>query len=186
MSALPKSAFGQDANQALLSELRRKADLFLSVLGSVPEDKRNIREADDSWSILECAEHVCLAEQLMFAALEKRRPTDAAPDLQKDPVIQKVALDRSRRLTCPDQAWPTGRYASLAEAADAFQASRQRTIAFIESTNEDLRSSTCIHPMGVFDSYQLVIILAIHPERHALQIEQIRNSTAYRAAAART
>jgi hypothetical protein len=183
MSALPKSAVGKDANQVLLSELRRRADRFLSLLESVPEGMRHIREADDTWSIIDCAEHVCLAEQLMFAAWEKRRPTDAAPELQKDPVIQQVALDRSRRLPCPEQARPTGRYASLAEAADAFQASRQRTIAFIESTNEDLRGSTCIHPMGVFDSYQLVIIMALHPERHALQIEQIRNSPAYRTAA---
>jgi hypothetical protein len=37
--------------------------------------------------------------------------------------------------------------------------------------------------MGVFDTYQFVGIMALHPERHAAQMEEINNSAAYRAAA---
>lgn len=181
MSALHQSAFKGDPGQALVEELRASCQRFLSVLEGVPENLRNVREAEGAWSIMECVEHICLAEELMSVSLQKRRPTNAAPNLKKDAVIHRVALDRSRQIVAPERAKPTGRYKSLAEAADAFHAARQRNIAFIECLTEDLRQSTCLHPMGIFDSYQFVQIMALHPERHAMQIEQIKNSAAYRA-----
>jgi hypothetical protein len=168
--------------ELLCEELRRSCQRFLSVLADVPETLRNIRESDGDWSIMDCAEHVCLAEELMSVSLRKRRPTDAAPDLAKDSVIRKIALDRSRKISAPPQARPAGRFHSLHEAAVAFRAFRESNIAFIESVGEDLRRSTCLHPLGIFDSYQFIEIMALHPERHASQIEEIKNSAAYRAA----
>jgi hypothetical protein len=182
MSALPQSVVGQEANRVLLTELQKSRDRFLSVLAGVPEKLRHIRLADDTWSILECAEHTCLAEQGMFAALEKRRLTDAAPELEKDALIAKVSLDRTRKLSSPQSAKPAGRYASLAEAAKAFASARDRTIGVLGNLSEDLRKSTALHPMGVLDSYQFVRIMVLHPERHALQIEEIKRSAAYHAA----
>jgi len=182
MSAPPQSAIDREANQALLAELRRSCDRFLKVLKDVPENREKIRATEGTWSILDCAEHVCLGEELMFAALKKRRPTDAPPDMKKDAVIHKIALDRSRKAASPEQAKPIGRYASLSEVVEVFRSSRQRTIDYVDGLNENLRSSTCVHPFGVFDSYQLVEIMALHSERHALQIEGIKNSIAYKAA----
>jgi len=171
-----------EENQALLMELRSSRDRFLSLLESVPENLRDIRPADGAWSIMDCAEHICIAEELMSVSLRKRRPTEAAPDLQRDAVIRKIALDRSRKIVAPDRAKPTGRYKSLAEAANAFRSAREQNIALIESLGEDLRRSTCLHPLGVFDTYQFVRIMALHPERHAAQMEEIKNSAAYLAA----
>ncbi len=168
--------------ELLCDELRRSCDRFLSVLADVSEALRDMRESDSTWSIMDCAEHVCLAEELMSVFLQKRRQTDAAPDFGRDAVIRKVALDRSRKISAPPQARPAGRYHSLQEAADAFREVRERNVAFIESLDEDLRRSTCLHPLGVFDGYQFIEIMARHPERHASQIEQIKNSAAFRAA----
>jgi hypothetical protein len=181
MSTIFQSADVSRANQALAAELRASTDRFLSVLRDVPERLSHIRLTPESWSILECAEHTCLAERGMFAALEKRRPTDDAPDIARDAVIEKRALDRTRKINSPEHVRPTGRFTSLTEAAQQFRQARERTIAFIENLDEDLRRSTTKHPMGIVDSYQLVIIMARHPERHALQIEEIKNSPAYRA-----
>jgi len=183
MSALPQAMTLDEQNRALLAELCSSRDRFLALLESVPERLRDVRPADGAWSIMDCAEHVCLAEELMSVSLRKRRSTNAEPDLGKDAVIQKVALDRSRKIVAPERAKPTGRYKSLAQVAEALRSARERNIALIESLGEDLRRSTCLHPMGVFDSYQFVRIMALHPERHAAQIEEIKNSAAYLAAA---
>jgi hypothetical protein len=172
-----------EQNRALLAELCSSRDRFLALLESVPERLRHVRPADGAWSIMDCAEHVCLAEELMSESLRKRRSTNAEPDFGKDGVIHKVALDRSRKIVAPERAKPTGRYKSLAEVAEALRSARERNIALIESLGEDLRRSTCLHPMGVFDTYQFVQIMALHPERHAAQIEEIKNSAAYLAAA---
>jgi DinB superfamily len=185
MSATSQSVDVSEANQTLGAELRASRERFLRVIADVPERLEQTRLAPESWSILECAEHTCLAEHGMFAALERRRPTEDAPDTElnseKDAFIQKAALDRSRKLDSPDPVRPTGRFSSLAEAAKEFGQARERTIAFIENLDEDLRRSTTKHPLGIVDSFQFVIIMARHPERHALQIEEIKNSPAYRA-----
>lgn len=182
MSASHSSAVDREQIQILVEELRTSCARFLSVLKDVPEALRDLRESESAWSIMDCAEHVCLAEELMARSLEKRRPTNASPDFEKDAVIHKIALDRSRKFVAPDRAQPTGRYHSLKEAADAFLASRERNTAFVESLGEDLRQSTCLHPLGIFDTYQFVRIMALHPERHADQIQEIKNGAAYRAA----
>jgi hypothetical protein len=182
MDAQRTSTASREQIELLCDQLRRSCDRFLAVLADAPEALRDMREADGGWSIMDCAEHVCLAEELMSVFLRKRRQTDAMPDFGRDTVIRKVALDRSRKISAPPQARPAGRYHSLREAADAFRTFRERNIALLESLDEDLRRSTCLHPLGIFDSHQFIEIMALHAERHASQIEQIENSTAFRAA----
>jgi uncharacterized damage-inducible protein DinB len=168
-------------NQELLDRLRRSRDRYLEVVTAIPEDLCRIRPAEGAWSVLECAEHVTLAEKGMFAALEKRCPTDAAADLTKDALINAMLLDRTRKATAPERSRPTGNFATLAEALAQFTSARERTLAFVEQTSEDLRKCTVMHPLGVFDGCQVLLIMSLHPQRHALQIEEIKNSPAYRA-----
>jgi hypothetical protein len=182
MSAPHSSTVDREQIQILVGELRTSCSRFLSVLNDVPEVLRNLRASERAWSIMDCAEHVCRAEELMAISFEKRRPTNASPDLEKDAVIHQIVLDRSRKIVAPQRAQPTGRYRSLKEAADALLASRERTIALLESLGEDLRQSTCLHPLGIVDAHQFVRIMALHWERHADQIQEIKNSAAYRAA----
>ena len=158
-SAPHSSTVDREQIPILVGELRTSCSRFLSVLNDVPEVLRNLRVSESAWSIMDCAEHVCLGEELMAISFEKRRPTNAPP-----------------------RAKPTGRYHSLKEAADALLASRERTIALVESLDEDLRQSTCLHPLGIFDAHQFVRIMALHWERHADQIQEIKNGAAYRAA----
>jgi hypothetical protein len=155
-------------------------DRFLASLAGIPDDLSRICPADDNWSVLECAEHVAVAERGMFSALEKRQATDAAPDKSKDALIQAFALNRTQKLAAPERAHPKGRFSTLADAVDDFRFARERTLAYLQDINEDLRTSTAVHPLGTFDSYQLVLIMALHAERHALQVEEIKNSLAYR------
>jgi uncharacterized damage-inducible protein DinB len=158
-------------------------DRFLAAVAGIPDDLSRICPADDNWSVLECAEHVAVAERGMFSALEKRQATDAAPDKSKDALIQAFALNRTQKLPAPERAHPKGRFSSLGEALDDFRFARERTLAYLQDINEDLRTSIAVHPSGTFDSYQLVLIMALHAERHALQVEEIQNSLAYRNAA---
>jgi hypothetical protein len=157
-------------------------DRFLAAVRGIPDDLSRICPANDSWSVLQCAEHVAVAERGMFSALEKRQATDAAPDKSKDAAIHAFALDRTRKLSAPERAHPKGRFSTLADAINDFRFARERTLAYLQGINEDLRTSTAVHPLGTFDSYQLLLIMALHAERHAQQVEEIKNSFAYRSA----
>jgi uncharacterized damage-inducible protein DinB len=171
-----------EQQQELLARLSASRDRILAVFAGVPDELSRTRPSENAWSVLDCAEHVAVAERGMFTALEKRRPTDASPDTSKDALILAFALNRTQRLAAPERAHPTGKFSALGDAINDFRLARERTMTYLQNTNEDLRKSTAVHPFGTFDCYQFVLIMALHAERHALQIEEIKNSPAYQAA----
>lgn len=184
MNAIPQ--FAAEAistqKQELLPCLTRSRARVLEVVADVSEDLSRIRLVENSWSILECAEHVAVAERGMFMALERRTRNEAAPDFTKDALIRAVGTDRSRKVPAPERARPSGRFATLSDAVTDFCSARERTITFLQQVDEDLRKSLAVHVLGTFDAFQYLMIMAAHAERHALQIEEIKNSTAYRSA----
>jgi DinB superfamily len=183
MNTIPQPAAEiSSQKQELLSCLTRSRARVLEVLGDVSEDLSGVRLAESSWSILECTEHVAVAERGMFMALERRTLNSAAPDLTKDALIKAVGTDRSRKFSAPERARPSGRFATVKDAVAEFCSARDRTIAFLEQTDEDLRKSVAVHLLGTFDAYQYLLIMAAHSERHALQIEEIKHCPAYREA----
>jgi hypothetical protein len=173
MTAPPNAMTGE--KQEVLARLRSSREVFLRAVAGVSAERAAQRPADDCWSILECAEHVAVAEQFMTAAVEKRRPAASPSDRSKDPLIRTVGLDRSKKLAAPERSRPAGRFASLSEAVAAFEAARARTIALAENMNEDWRATTVMHALaGVIDSYQALLLIALHSERHADQIEKMK------------
>jgi hypothetical protein len=182
MNAISQPAPNSLEGNELIASLVTSRDRILAVVQDVPDELSRIRPAEKAWSILECAEHVATAERGMFSALEKRQATQAAGRRDEDASIQAFALNRTQKLTAPERAHPKGKFSTLAEAISDFLVARERTMTYLQNLDEDLRRSTAIHPFGTFDSHQFVLIMALHAERHALQIEEIKNSTAYQAA----
>jgi hypothetical protein len=89
--------------QELLSCLTRSRARVLEVLADVSADLSGVRLAESSWSILECTEHLAVAERGIFMALERRTPNNAAPDFTKDALIKAVGTDRSRKFSVPER-----------------------------------------------------------------------------------
>jgi hypothetical protein len=74
----------------------------------------------------------------------------------------------------------------LDAARKKFEDVRGASIRFAEENTEDLRATEVMHPhplVGVVSSYEMLIIIARHADRHALQIEEIKNSPVFLAAA---
>ena len=108
----------------------------------------------------------------------QRRPR-SADAANREQVFLQVVADRSRKMQSPEGGQPCGRFASLAEAAVQFKATRDNVIQFVEQHPDDLRASEVTHPhpaAGNVSTYEMVIIIAKHAERHAKQIEEIRNT----------
>jgi hypothetical protein len=93
---------------------------------------------------------------------------------------------RARKVEAPENGKPTGRFASLSDAAEHFANARGATMAFLEQNTEDLRATEVTHPVslvGNVSSFEMLIIMARHAERHAAQIEEIRITLATQAMA---
>ena len=161
-----------------LSILARTRDDFLLSLAGITEEQSRQKPAPDSWSILECTEHVVAAERGMFIGITQRCTPRTSPGaMNREQEFLRSVADRARKLVAPEFVRPTGRYATLAEAVEKFREHRHRTIEFVSTCRDDLHAVELQHPVaGMVTAQECLAILAMHPSRHAAQIREIRQS----------
>jgi uncharacterized damage-inducible protein DinB len=188
MSALNHATFNPKAdNEKLLALLRESRERFLQSFTGVTDDESRRRPGDGQWSVLDTVEHLTVAETRMLGLVTGLRRLRPAGAPNREDVFLTVIVDRSRKIESPEGARPQGRFASLADAAAQFRASRDSAIRFVEQNTDDLRATEVTHPhpiAGDVSAYEMLIIMARHAERHALQIAEIKNSAAFRASMA--
>jgi len=160
----------------LLEALRRGEEAFLHSIAGVSEATCRLRPAENRWSILECAEHVAVAEEVMLGLVTGKRKTRNAEAPKRDDRILRSGTDRSMRFDASAQSRPRGRFSTLAEAVAHFQAVRKRTLRLVGETTDDLRATEVVHPhhvVGVISTYECLLLMGAHVQRHALQIEEV-------------
>ena len=184
MTTIPATKSCTETEKAsLLETLRKGGDSFLCSLAGVDEAASRLRPAENRWSVLECAEHVAVAEEVMLGLVTGERKARDPEGSKRDDRILRSGSDRSRRFDASNQSQPRGRFSTLDEAVAHFQAVRERTLRVVEQTREDLRATEVKHPhpaVGVISTYECLLLMGSHAQRHALQIEEIKNSPAYR------
>ena len=163
--------------EKLLADLDSGQKVLMDVLRDVTEDEAARSPAPGRWSVLECVEHLAVSEDYLFGQIvASHRSETRMINKQREAVTVAVGLDRSRKIQSPDVGQPTGRFSTLAEAVERFHAARKRTIQFTESCTEDLRCKITTHPLiaGDVNCYEILLMIAAHPHRHAQQIEEIK------------
>jgi uncharacterized damage-inducible protein DinB len=186
MSALPNTIpTSQAEKEQLLLLLRESREKFLNSFTGVSDEQSHRKPAEDRWSVLDTVEHLTTAETIQCKLVTTQRAPRAADAPNREKVFLQVIADRSHKAQSPESARPRGRFANLAEAAAQFKASRESAIRFVETTTEDLRATQVRHPhpaAGDVSTFEMLIIMAKHAERHALQIEEIRETLGLRTA----
>jgi uncharacterized damage-inducible protein DinB len=163
----------------LLTLLRESREKFLGSFAGVSEEHSRLRPAPGRWSVLDTVEHLTAAETLMVKIFTTQRVPRNTDAYNREEIFLAKAADRSRKWDAPETSIPRGRFAGLAEAAAKFTASRDEAIRFVAQSSEDLRATEVRHPhpaIGVVSTCEMLIIMAKHAERHAKQIEEIRDT----------
>jgi len=164
----------------LIERLQQGRAEFLDAIAGVSEEEARSRPGQERWSVLDCAEHVATAERGLLAGFRNPAPVEATGASELETKILAHGANRSRRVEAPERARPAGRFASLAEAATAFQDARAETIRFVESCATDLRACTVQHPLrGQVTGYECMLLIIMHPIRHAAQIREIRATAGF-------
>jgi hypothetical protein len=169
----------------LLSELKSsEAALLTSIKGLTPA-QWTFKPSPDVWSIQECAEHVIVAEDLIFDEAHKTLKTPAVARLSNatsdgDRQIVAQMEDRSKKAKAPKVIQPTGKFATPESAAQEFRLQRGKTIAYVKTTDDPLRIHVGDGPLGSpADVYQFLLELAAHSARHTAQIREVKSITGY-------
>ena len=179
MNAIPNPANSNTDKNFLVSLLRESRENFLGSFAAVSEEQSRLHPAENCWCVLDTVEHLTSAEGIMLKLITTQRRSRSVDAANREQVFLQVVADRSRKMQSPEGGQPCGRFATLAEAAAQFKTTRDSVIQFVEQHPDDLRASEVTHPhpaAGNVSTYEMVIIIAKHAERHAKQIEEIRNT----------
>jgi uncharacterized damage-inducible protein DinB len=183
------SAFAQSAPATLTAQEREAAlkqfeatrDNFLRSISGLSQKQWTFKPAPDRWSVAEVAEHITVSESAIFSLVQKQVMTSpAAPEKRdqvkgKDEMILQRVPDRSHKAQAPEFLRPTGRWATEADLAKAFEDSRAATMEYIRTTDDDLRDHFFDHPVfGTMDGYQWLLLISAHSARHTAQIEEVK------------
>jgi hypothetical protein len=162
--------------QELLTLLMDGRQALLDALDGISDEQSRRAPAPGRWSVLECVEHVALVEDYLYARLrEGRTVEDTGIDPAREGLIAQRAAVRSRSVPAPNAVRPDGKYSTVADALHAFLECRERTLAYLEQCEEDLRAKLTTHPLlGAANCQETMLMIALHPKRHAGQIREIR------------
>jgi uncharacterized damage-inducible protein DinB len=171
----------QGERERAMSELHATRKQFLDSVAGLSEAQWNFKPAPEVWSVAECAEHIALSEDRIFELVtEKIMKSPAEPDKKaevkgKDEMVLEKTIDRSQKFQAPEMLRPTHQWPTKEALIDHFKASRDRTIAYIENTGDDLREHFMPHPVAkLLDGYQWILLISAHSNRHTLQIEEVK------------
>lgn len=178
MSAVPNPVATSQADKArLITMLHESGERFLGSFTDVTDDQSRIHPAEGKWSVLDTVEHLTVAETTMVKLVVETRRTKTADRPNREERFLQVVPDRGFRMEAPEGGRPTGRFANLAQARALFETARAEAIRFVEECSEDLRATEVTHPhpmAGVISTYEMLLVMALHSERHAKQIEETR------------
>ncbi len=163
-----------------IAEILESSRQEFNSAAAVAESQANVRPQPDRWSVLECVEHVALVEERFLGRLEQAQPQETPRiDKQKEADLLARVASRANRAEAPEPVRPSGRFSSLAQALEQFNAARARTMRFAEHRAADLYLLSADHPrFGTLNGVEWMILMAGHARRHADQIREARAALA--------
>jgi len=149
---------------------------FRAAADGVSELHAKVCPAPGRWSVLQCVEHIVISKSRFLGWL-KNPIADPTPPVDKEKEAKLLAgvAGRAQRVEAPEPARPTGRFATLAEALEQFDATRAESLRFADSQGSGLYTLAAKHPFfGVCNGAEVMVLMAAHARRHAAQIREIR------------
>jgi hypothetical protein len=161
-----------------IAELTASRQQFLDSVAGLSPAQWNFKPDANTWSVAECAEHIAVSEDVIFGSVTKIVQGPADPDKKSavtDDFILKGVADRTHKFQAPEVLRPTHRFATTQETIDHFKQSRERTIAYVRDTQDDLRGHFFDHPvLKTLDTYQWILLLSAHSQRHTAQLNEVK------------
>ena len=158
--------------------------VFNSLVG-LSDAQLNFKPAPDRWSIAECVKHIAVTDmalwQMISGALKQAPNPEKRSDIKAtdEQVVQGTESRAQKIKTAPMLEPQNTSYKSTPAALASFFDGRKKLVEFIGTTNDDMRSYVLTMPFGSFDSYQMVLLIAAHSNRHTQQIEEVKADPNY-------
>jgi hypothetical protein len=165
----------------IVDELEESHRELVTVVASIPEDRRDLAAQDGRWSIAQQLEHLAIVEDGIGRLLSKLIKQVVAANVRETSVesVRHVidhlhVADPIRKIVAPEGVTPAGQVAA-GEALERLTASRTRLIGAVQgASGYDLASISAPHPiLGQLTAYQWALFVAHHERRHLVQIRAV-------------
>jgi uncharacterized damage-inducible protein DinB len=144
------------------------------------EAQLKFKPAPDRWSIEECVKHIAASEEMFWQMMEGTVKSPANPEkrgeigMTDDALVQKIE-DRSTKVKTNEKLMPENlKYKDTDEAFESFKKDRDKLMEYVKDTKDELRNHVATTPVGMLDSYQLILFTAAHTNRHTQQIIEVK------------
>jgi len=159
-----------------------KAD-YVAQLTGLSDAQLNFRAAEGRWTIAEIAEHITVVENALFGMMTAPTATktfkcDEIPRFADTALILAIT-NRGQKFTAPEPVRPNGRWKTKEDLILNFEKARATTIEYIKNNKADLRSTFVQSPMGTVDSFQGILFVAGHGDRHLAQLKEVKADAKY-------
>jgi hypothetical protein len=173
------SSLSKKDKKAAISYFKETEKGLIKEVKGLSEKQLTWKPADSVWSIADCIEHITLSEKNLFDWMmstlkEPANPAKRSELKYDDEGIKKLMTDRSFKAKAREGFIPTGQFGNSDKTLAIFKERREAAIKYIKNTNDDLRNHFTTTPMGLVDSYQVLLFLAGHSRRHTLQIIELK------------
>jgi uncharacterized damage-inducible protein DinB len=185
----PAGAFGDADRQTLIEVLERGRAETDALLARAEGESFTRQPAPERWSVAEVLEHMTTTEELLLGMVEKAVASPPDPDAAGILAAVPIATfaeriqDRSQPAQAPEMLHPKGGK-SRDEAIAHYHATRERSLAFVRTTEAAVGAHTAPVPTGKLTAHHLLTVLANHNLRHNKQIAEALEQLAAPAAAA--
>ncbi|MGH2566484.1 MAG: DinB family protein [Ginsengibacter sp.] len=154
-----------------------QADLVAAVQG-LSDVQLNFKPAPDRWSILECVQHIMLSSKSLWEsqqiAMMERNDSNWKASFPDDSVI-KLLEDRTHKAQAPEPLKPVhSPYKTLDKTLKVFNKDRDKLIDYVRTSRDDMRNHFIKAWLDVFDTYQWILIISAHTNRHTQQINEVK------------
>jgi len=154
--------------------------LLLDSVAGLDKAALETRKGPFEWNITECIGHLALTGDHTWKVLQDllRQPSTphkAAEVRVRVKQMMVIMTDRSRKLQTHPLLQSAGRFAGADVALDHFVRQRDRLIAYVKGTEDELKDRHTFHPAtGTINLYQFLLLEGAHSARHVMQIEELK------------
>jgi uncharacterized damage-inducible protein DinB len=176
---LASGTLSPDERKFAIDYYQKTRTRLLKDVKGLNEAQLNFKADSTRWSVYQCTEHIALAESMIWQWIQMTEQQPATPEKRSEVKVtldqlMKGTLDRSQKFKAPEMLQPETKFPDTKTALEAFLTRRDSTIAYIKTTQDDLKDHFITHPVaGTMDLYQALVMLAAHTERHTMQIEEV-------------
>jgi hypothetical protein len=160
---------------------------LMSYIEKLSDQQWNFRPVPFKWTVGETAEHIALAEGLLFGAIDRALASPINPDWEtktanKEAILDNLLAGRKGKANAPEPIQPLKKKMTRVEIMTLLKDGRAKTLIFAEQTDVPLKAHTLDHPFPVFgtlNAYQWLLYIPAHNLRHNKQIAEIISNPAF-------